>query len=168
MADILVAVSDHLGRAPFGVSGDGFVVLADGSHRWGRFGAAGVLARHLDPDGQAWFFLAKRSPHTHRGGSWAIPGGALHRDEPPLDGALREFAEEIGRSLPSFEVAAVHEDDHGGWSYWTLVVDVPERFAAPELLGWETAEVRWVAADQLLDLDLFDAFRVTVDRLGLV
>ena len=149
-------------------SGDGFVTAADGGVRWGRYGAAGVLVRHVDTYGVAWLFLARPSPFCHRGGTWGIPGGALDWGEEPLEGALREFGEEIGVVPEGFDVAQVHEDDHGGWSYWTLVVDVPERFAAPELLGWETAEVRWVAADQLLDLDLFDAFRVTVDRLGLV
>src|SRR5205807_8683973 len=78
------------------VSGDGFVIVADGSRRWGRFGAAGVLVRHTGDDGAIAFFLARRSEFCHRGGTWAIPGGALNSDEEPLAGALREFAEDIG------------------------------------------------------------------------
>src|SRR5688500_17960337 len=115
-----------------GMSGDGFVTLADGSRRWGRFGAAGILARHVDDAGEAHYFLALRSPWCHNGGTWAMPGGALDHGESPLDGALREFREEIGHELDGYEVAEVHEDDHGGWSYWTLVVDVPERFEVTE------------------------------------
>lgn len=149
------------------ISGDGFVTLADGSRRWGRFGAAGVLVRHVDVDGDVAYFLARRSMHTHNGGTWAIPGGALDHGETPLEGALREFAEEIGPLLDQYEVAHEHEDDHGGWSYWTLVVDVPERFEPPSSLMWETAEVRWVAKHELGGLDLFDAFKVTLERLGL-
>src|SRR6202008_3259490 len=57
-------------------SGDGFVMAGDGQPRWGRYGAAGVLVRHVDGDDH-WYFLARRSEYTHRGGSWAIPGGAL-------------------------------------------------------------------------------------------
>lgn len=151
-------------------SGDGFVTLPDGTVRWGRFGAAGVLVRHVGPDGDPWFFLARRSLHCHLGGTWAIPGGALDEDESPLDGALREFAEEIGVALDTtgFAVAHVHEDEcGGGWSYWTHVVDVPERFEPPTELTWETAEVRWVRASELGALELFDAFRATLDRLGL-
>lgn len=146
-------------------SGDGFVTVADGSARWGRYGAAGVLARHADPSGTPAYFLARRSKWCHRGGTWAVPGGALDRGETPLAAALREFEEEIGLPLERFEVAAVHEDDHGGWSYWTHVLDVPERFAAPASLGWETAEARWVAGHELAGLDLFDAFRTTLVRL---
>ena len=150
-------------------SGDGFVRAADGRPRWGLYGAAGVLVRHLDA-GESWYFLARRSQHTHRGGTWAIPGGALDLGEEPLEGALREFGEEIGVHLDAFgfEVAQVHQDDHGGWSYWTVIVDVAERFELPNSLNWETAEAAWVRGSDLHDLELFDAFRATLEHLGLL
>lgn len=145
------------------MNGDGFVTLPDGSVRWGRFGAAGVLVRAA---GQ--FFVAQRSLHCHQGGTWAIPGGALHSDESPVDGALREFTEEIGVALDGYEVVSVHEDDHGGWSYWTVVVDLPSPFDPPARLHWETAAMAWVTADELLELDLFPAFRDVLLRLELL
>jgi 8-oxo-dGTP diphosphatase len=155
------------------VSGDGFVTLADGTLRWGRFGAAGVLVRCADDGGDGderswWYFLARRSEWCHQGGCWAIPGGALHQDEAPVEGALREFAEEIGAVLGDgdFRVAHVHEDDHGGWSYWTVVVDVAERFAPPVAVNWETAETGWIPNDRLAGLELHGAFRRTLVRLG--
>lgn len=149
-------------------SGDGFVTVADGSIRWGRFGAAGVLARWVDEDGTAWYFVARRSERTHRGGTWAVPGGAIDEGESPLEAALREFEEEIGSFVGVHEVAVVHEDDHGGWSYWTIVVDVAERFSNPPSFGWETAEARWVREVELAELELFDAFRATLVRLGIL
>ena len=145
------------------MNGDGFVTLADGSLRWGRYGAAGVLARAADR-----FFVAQRSAHCHQGGTWAIPGGALHGDESPLEGALREFAEEIGVALEDFEVATLHEDDHGGWSYWTVVVDLPSPFDAPTRLHWETSATAWVTADELAELDLHPAFRAALLRLEIM
>ena len=148
-------------------SGDGFVTAADGGARWGRYGAAGVLVRHVDAEGVPWLFLARRSAFCHRGGTWGIPGGALDWGEEPLEGALREFGEEIGVVPSSFTVAEVHEDDHGGWSYWTIVVDVDEPFPEPTSLNWETDEVRWVAAHELGMLALFDAFAATLGRLGI-
>lgn len=150
-------------------SGDGFVRAADGRPRWGIYGAAGVLVRHVDEDG-VWYFLARRSEHTHRGGTWAIPGGALDLGESPEDGALREFREEIGLHLDEhgFEAGPVHQDDHGGWSYWTVIIDVSERFPPPTTLNWETAEVAWVHEDDLAKLELFDAFRATLEHLGLL
>ena len=148
------------------LSGDGFVTLPDGSQRWGRFGAAGILARHVDDEGEPHYFLALRSSWTHKGGTWAVPGGALNHGETPLEGALREFAEEIGHVIDAYEVSEIHEDDHGGWTYTTVVVDVPQRFDPPAALSWETAEARWVPASQLVELELFEAFRSTLTRLG--
>jgi 8-oxo-dGTP diphosphatase len=151
------------------VSGDGFITLADGSLRWGRFGAAGVLLRCAgEPDGMTWYFLAKRSDSCHQGGCWAIPGGALNLDEAPVDGALREFAEEVGIVLSEgeFSVVDVYEDDHGGWSYWTVVIEVGERFDLPVAVNWETAETDWVRHDRLIELELHSAFRQTLGRLG--
>lgn len=149
-------------------SGDGFVTLADGTVRWGRFGAAGVLASHRDQQGEVWYFLARRSAFTHRGGTWAIPGGALDRGESPLDGALREFREEIGQVVGDHRVVDVHHDDHGGWSYWTLLLEVPERFEVRHGLGWETSDARWVRRSDLGHLELFDAFRATLQQLGVL
>jgi 8-oxo-dGTP diphosphatase len=161
------AVTDGAHRREV-VSGDGFVTLGDGSQRWGRFGAAGLLARYRDEDGSPWYFVARRSVHTHRGGTWSVPGGALHSGESPAEGALREFAEEVGLPLGEHVVATIHEDDHGGWTYWTLVVDVPARFDVSGPLGWETAEARWVSTIELAKLDLYDAFRSTLERLGVL
>lgn len=141
--------------------GDGFIRVADGTARWGLFGAAGVLVRHDER-----VFVAQRSLHCHNGGTWAMPGGALDLDETPLEGALREFAEEIGHVLTDYEVAEVHEDDHGGWSYWTIVLDVAEPFDPPAELHWETADVAWVTFDELARYELFPAFRATLEKLG--
>jgi 8-oxo-dGTP diphosphatase len=145
------------------VRGDGFIRVADGTARWGLFGAAGVLVRHADR-----VFVAQRSLHCHNGGTWAVPGGALDLDESPLEGALREFAEEIGHHLTDFEVVLTHEDDHGGWSYWTIVLDVAEPFDPPAELHWETAAVAWVTLDELRDYELFPAFRTTLEKLALL
>jgi 8-oxo-dGTP diphosphatase len=150
------------------LSGDGFVTLPDGSRRWGRHGAAGILARHHPPGGDAAYLVALRSHLCHQGGTWAIPGGALEEGETPLEGARREFAEEVG-PLGRHEVVATHGDDHGGWVYWTVVVDVDQRLdAARAAWSWETAEVRWVDAGELAGLPLHAAFRATLARLGIL
>ena len=152
------------------ISGDGFVTLADGTVRWGRYGAAGMLIRCAGEGGATSYFLARRSEWCHQGGCWAIPGGALNQDESPVGGALREFTEEVGVVLDegALRVVELHEDDHGGWSYWTVLVEVAERFAAPAQGNWETAETGWVADDRLAELDLHSAFRATLIRLGLL
>jgi 8-oxo-dGTP diphosphatase len=149
------------------VSGDGFVRVADGTRRWGRYGAAGLLVRHVDrASGAISYLVALRSQLTHMGGTWAIPGGALTSIETPVEAALREFREEIGLTLAAEGIAQIHEDDHGGWSYWTVVMDVDERFAIPASTNWETADARWVGQGELGDLHLLKPFRSTMVRLG--
>lgn len=148
-------------------SGDGFVTLPDGSVRWGRYGAAGALLRHVDVEGVPWYFVARRSMHCHQGGTWAVPGGALDHGESPLEGALREFQEEIGPLDASYRVVSVYEDDHGGWAYWTVVLEVDKRFPVPAALSWETSEARWVSSSELHDLELFGAFRTSLERMGI-
>jgi ADP-ribose pyrophosphatase YjhB (NUDIX family) len=156
-------------RAPASRSGDGFVTVADGTARWGRFGAAGVLVRCANADGTWSYFLARRSEWCHQGGCWAVPGGALMEGEAPLEGARREFAEEIGDVLgEGFRAVDVHEDDHGGWSYWTIVVEVAEPFAVPATVNWETAEAGWIPHARLSELELLGAFRRTLVRLGIL
>ncbi|HYD09087.1 MAG TPA: NUDIX domain-containing protein [Acidimicrobiales bacterium] len=147
------------------MDGDGFVTLTDGSVRWGIYGAAGVLVRAGER-----VFVAQRSLHCHQGGTWAIPGGALRSDESPLEGALREFAEEIGVALSADDcrIDVVHEDDHGGWSYWTVVVDIDEEFTPPTQLHWETAATAWVTLEELAQLEMHAGFAATVRRLGIV
>jgi 8-oxo-dGTP diphosphatase len=147
------------------VDGDGFITLTDGSVRWGLFGAAGVLVRS-----GSQYFVAQRSLHCHQGGTWAIPGGALRRNERPLEGALREFQEEIGVELlaEDCQIDVVHEDDHGGWSYWTVVVDIDEPFDPPTQLHWETAATAWVTVEELAALEMHAGFAATVRRLGIV
>jgi 8-oxo-dGTP pyrophosphatase MutT (NUDIX family) len=148
-------------------SGDGFITVADGTARWGRFGAAGVLLRHTNGDDVA-FFLALRSLHCHRGGTWAIPGGAMDEGETPLEAALREFSEEVGPLTASYEIVQMHEDDHGGWSYWTVVLDVDHRFDPPPVHSWETDDARWISRDEVHQLDLFPEFHATLQKLGLL
>ena len=89
-----VAVTHHRPPPPRG-SGDGWVTLSSGRVKWGLFGAAGMLLRHEDS-----LLLARRSEWVHGGnGQWSVPGGAIDKDELPVDAALREFDEEDRKSV---------------------------------------------------------------------
>ena len=133
-------------------SGDGFVTGADGSPRWGRHGAAGVLLVH---DGHV--FLAQRAVMTHNGGTWALPGGALHRHETPEEGAFREFVEEVG-SLPPHRIVTSYTAVDGTWSYTTVIAELDERWE-PTRLSWETASASWVHLDEVESMALHPGFR---------
>lgn len=151
-------------------SGDGFVRCSDGHVRWGRYGAAGVLFVHREADGPR-VLLQKRSRWAHEGGTWSVSGGALDAGETPVEGALREAAEEVGvvpdhRMLGEFRFAPA--DD---WAYTTVVVEVDARFGVSA--NFETDAVGWFRPDEVDDLSLhagfaaaWPALRTIVERAG--
>ena len=97
--------------------GNGWVRCALGHRHWGRFGAAGLLLT----DG-VHVLLQHRAPWTHEGDTWALPGGARDSHEDAVAAALREAGEEtdLDRRLVERRSAS-WVDDHGGWSYTTVL-----------------------------------------------
>lgn len=76
--------------------GNGWVVSEDGSRRWGRYGAAGLLLRApapADPE-TPLVLLQHRAVWTASGDTWALPGGARDSHEDAAQAALRETQEE--------------------------------------------------------------------------
>lgn len=63
-------------------------------HRWGVFGAAGLLLRAPSEDGTPLILMQHRAEWTNAGGTWGLPGGAIDSHETPITGALREVHEE--------------------------------------------------------------------------
>lgn len=133
------------------VEGDGWIQCGLGHRHWGLFGAAGLLVvREGD------VLLQLRAAGVHHGGTWSIPGGARHPDESAIETALRESGEEI--SLPSAAVEPRQEflDDHGGWSYSTVVARLVQAFEPRN--NFESEETRWVLIDEVDALPLHDGF----------
>jgi 8-oxo-dGTP diphosphatase len=132
--------------------GDGWVRCGQGHTHWGLFGAAGLLLWHDDH-----VLLQHRALWSHHGGTWGILGGARNRGESAEAAALREAGEEAGVDPADVVTTAGHVDDHGGWSYTTVIgrVATPLHLTA---LTAETIEVRWVPADDLGALPLHPGF----------
>lgn len=142
-------------------SGDGWHRLSDGRVVWGRFGAAGMLLRHVDHDGVDRFLLARRASWVHRGnGQWSVPGGAIDADEEPVAAALREFDEEIGRLPDGWRLVGIRADvvDDGTWTYYTCCAHVDERPTYDATLSPENDEAGWFTRADLAELDLFEPF----------
>lgn len=128
------------------------------SPHWGPYGAAGLLVRHHDPeDGQTRYLLQKRAPWVDHGDTWGIPGGALHEDETPREGAEREAEEEMGGLPDGLTHHKTHTDDHGGWAYHTVVLDAPEQFHPTE---WddESTGHGWFTKPEMKNMDLHPGF----------
>ena len=104
--------------------GDGWTRCALGHRHWGIFGAAGLLLRHADA-GVERVLLQHRALWSHHGGTWGVLGGARNSGETAAYAAQREAAEEAGVVPDSYAVVGEFVDDHGGWSYTTVVGRAP-------------------------------------------
>lgn len=147
-------MSGHVDSQPLpNDNGDAWVTAPDGRKFWGTFGASGLLA--VDPD--RGVLLQHRVEWSHFGGTWALPGGARHRSESPVQGAFREAAEEAGVPEGACRVRFTSVVDLGVWSYTTVVADVVTPFEAvisdPESLALE-----WVPVDEVDALPLHPGF----------
>lgn len=124
-----------------------------GHTHWGPRGAAGLLVAR---DGQA--LLQLRARWAHQGGTWSIPGGARERGETSVEAALREAHEELGVEPETVEPAGSYVADcGGGWRYETVLATAPAPLRLVDRS--ESAGHRWVAADEVGEMDLHPAFR---------
>ena len=137
--------------------GDGWTRCARGHRHWGVFGAAGLLLWH---DGAV--LLQHRALWSHHGGTWGILGGARNSDETAAQAAAREATEEAGLAPADYRIGGQHVDDHGGWSYTTVVAHADEAVVLTALTP-ETISVRWVPAPEVTALPLHPGFAATWD-----
>lgn len=140
-AGILRATTRYVPR----YGADAFIACSCGGCHWGLNGAGGVLAFRRGRGGVE--VLAQlRSARTHTGGTWSVPGGAVEWGESPVDGAVREFAEETQIGAEDLEILGTHADDHGDWAYTTVIARCE---GAEPVSDYESAQLTWTALDGL-------------------
>lgn len=137
--------------------GNGWTRCGRGHRHWGRHGAAGLLVAAPDAAGRPSVLLQQRSWWGSHGGAWGPPGGARDSHESELHTALREAEEECAIDASAVTVHGVLRDDHGGWTYRTVLgcAAWPLR-AFP--VSEETKEVAWVPVDDVVSLRLHPGF----------
>lgn len=147
-----------------GEPGDGWTTLPNGrSGPWGRYGAAGVLLRHVDRGGQERFLMVQRGSGISDAGMWQFPGGAIDSKESAAQGATREVIEELGfkpGDLANARVHGQHETsvpDLPDWKYTSFAATVPDQLKA-DLSAMhaqlETADARWLTVEEIRTLDV--------------
>ena len=141
--------------------GDGWTHCALGHKHWGIFGAAGLLLWHGE-----CILLQHRATWSHHGGTWGTPGGALHAGESAEHGALREVQEELGLTPRDLELGPSSVDDHGGWSYTTVLARPLREIEPGDLrLDGESDGVAWIALGDLVSVPLHPGFEASLYRL---
>ena len=139
--------------------GDGWINCDCGGKHWGLHGAAGLLLVR-----DKTILMQHRAPWVHNGDSWGIPGGARDSHETVIQAALREAVEEVGISSDHLTTGEIFIDDHGPWSYQTVIAKAHPELVAHEAND-ESKEVAWVAFDEVVNKNLHPSFANTWPQL---
>jgi len=122
--------------------GNGWVHCSFGHRHWGRFGAAGLLLSN-----GSHVLLQHRAAWTHEGDTWAVPGGARDSTEDPVTAALREAGEETSLDPSGITVTREWVDDHGNWTYTTVVARCATAVPVSPVNAESTATTWWRIED---------------------
>ncbi len=137
--------------------GNGWTRCGRGHRHWGKHGAAGLLLAAPDQAGRPTVLLQQRSWWGSYGGAWGPPGGARDSHESVVRAALREAIEECAIDPRPVRVHGVLTDDHGGWTYQTVLASTAAPLSAAAV-SEETSEVAWVPEAEVERLPLHPGF----------
>ncbi len=96
--------------------------------------------------------VARRRDDVHLGGLWEFPGGKMRANEDAITAALRELSEECG--VKANECTELPSVEHAYTDRTVRMTAVACRWQAGEARAIESAEVRWVSADELRELPM--------------
>jgi len=96
------------------------------------------------------YFLSRRLPHSHLGGLWEFPGGAMESGETPEEALVRELDEELAVEavVESPLLFSFHRDEQRD----VILLFYRARIVAGSPTGRQGQEVGWFAPGQLAGL----------------
>lgn len=145
-----------------GTGGDGWITTPGGKQLWGKYGAAGVLLQHVDPQtGEKRYLMVQRGPAISDPGKWQFPGGAIDSKETFHQGGAREVIEELGFKADAMKAAQVHGEHTSSvpgstWKYVSIAAQV-DQMLKPDLSTHharaETSDAKWMTEAEIRKLD---------------
>jgi 8-oxo-dGTP diphosphatase len=126
--------------------------------------AVGGIA--FDDQGRVLLIRRGRAPAR---GRWTIPGGRVKLGEALVDACAREFAEETGLTVQVGDLVTIVErvtrGQAGEIQFHYVIHDYRVRVLGGELRpGDDALEARWVAPDELGDLELTEGLTSVLDN----
>jgi 8-oxo-dGTP pyrophosphatase MutT (NUDIX family) len=88
----------------------------------------------------------------------------MAESESPAEAAIREAIEETGADCAGLTIVDVVADNHGGWSYATVIATAEAPFPV-RTASAETSAVRWVPVADVAALTLHPGFAATWPNL---
>ncbi|HNS03502.1 MAG TPA: 8-oxo-dGTP diphosphatase [Anaerolineae bacterium] len=104
-------------------------------------------------DGQVLMMLRRKQPNL---GQWIAPGGKVELDESPMEGAVRELAEETGlRAVgrPELRLIITETSPLPDWQ-WLMFVYLVREFEGELSSDGREGELAWVPIDQVATLPI--------------
>jgi 8-oxo-dGTP diphosphatase len=152
-----LAEAGRMGRADEFRAAPSVPAEGGGQGRGGGHGGGGGKGGEGGKGTEACVLLQRRSWWGNHGGAWGPPGGARDSHESAVTAALREAEEECAMPADAVSVRGILLDDHGGWSYQTVIASAPRPFPVRPASS-ETSRAAWVAAGDVAALDLHPGF----------
>ena len=110
----------------------------------------GIALFQKNAEGEFSILLGKRINDPGKG-KWSIPGGRFEQTDISLfETAIRELREETGINLTNNEKDAVVCSFHYPFFEWkTFMYEVDSYFLAPNILGYEFSEIRFIPLKEI-------------------
>ena len=129
-----------------------------------KYKGAGI-ALFQKQDNDYAILLEKRTIKPNKG-KWSIPGGGFEKTDNSLfETAIRELREETGINLTNNEKDAVVCSFHYPFFEWkTFMYEVDSYFLAPNILGYEFSEIRFIPLKEIQKYKLAFGVRKEIRR----